>query len=184
MFAWSTMSLCGPAAASGLTARPLGAQVRSPDDTERPVREKQEYSPPTGKLVLTSWSDAPVTNDRCTDDDDDHDNTLLQVLQEVEREMNEGLASPEILDGQDIYGEDSVEDYESWQFANDDDDDIACEEDDDTWSRDDDDAPLWHLTTNEITMTQPFIARHGLHGARFMPAPSAVALPDHDGPAV
>ncbi len=100
---------------------------------------------------------APVTNDRCTDDEDDQDYTLLQELQGKVIGLNES-SSPKTLDWQEIC-KDYKDDNESWQLSfNDDNDYNFWDENDNSWPEDNDNAPLWSPTTNEDNMKRPFPA--------------------------
>ncbi len=92
------MSLCGPAVASGLTARPSGQKKSAPLMMESPREEKQVDSLPTKELILRSLSTSatndadadkrkyitsPAINGRCTKDEEDKCYTfLLELLRE------------------------------------------------------------------------------------------------------
>ena len=126
------MSLCGPATTTVLTARPPGAEVCSLDVEERPVREKLEYAPLTGKFILTNVLEAPATNDRCPNDDEQRYH-LLKFFEEEAMDTNKSNARQDPLHWQNTHVNDF--DQETWSFAstNDDDDFNFWGEEDNLW---------------------------------------------------
>ncbi len=101
------MSLCGPAVASGLTARPPGHKKRPPSTMESPMEEKRVDSSSTKELILGILLAAPVTNDRCTNHDEAKCYELLQaLLMEEARCTHNKNASQGPLDWRLIHGDD------------------------------------------------------------------------------
>ncbi len=108
------MSLCGPAVATGSTARPPGQQKSPPLIQESPKGEKRVDSPLITESILGIVSAAPVTNDKCSKDDETACYALLQeLLCEDARCTNNKDASQVPLDWRSIHGEEYEEDQES-----------------------------------------------------------------------
>ncbi len=98
------MSLSVPAAGSGLTARPPGNRESAPLLVGSTVAENEEDSSATEESLLRSLSEAPVTNDRCANDDVRGLYAFLLARMEVEARCK---ASP--WDWKRVHGEEYEE---------------------------------------------------------------------------
>ncbi len=108
------MSLCGPAVATGSTARPPGQQKSPPLIQESPKGEKRVDSLLIKKPILGILSAAPATNDRCSEDDETACYALLRelLIQDARQANNKG-ASQMPFDWQLIHGDEYEEHQES-----------------------------------------------------------------------
>ena len=106
------MILCGPAVASGSTARPPGVKESLASPTGKPPCEENGGFSSTEEEFLLGNSSALATNDRCVDTKEARCYAILiELMKEEVLRINNKESSPDPLDWKEIHGDD----YEEYQ---------------------------------------------------------------------
>ena len=156
------MSLSVPRAGSGWTARPPGSRESTPLLVGSTGVEDEEVSSGTEESSLGSLSEAPVSNDRCADNDvrEFYGYLLRRMEEDDRREASSGW------DWKKIHGED----YEEWQEplapVHTNDEYYNDHFDDDEWYNDESDSDSEDYMTSRVNTKslQPAATGHHYKG--------------------